>query len=148
MLCNVYLPYVHRKIKEWLVTKNALRFNLRGCNFSKFPGGMLQTPLAWHSWCFTCLCAPHTMTVYNLAIPTSTMMTHLAVPPSLSEVWIRPCMYSLPGMILFYLAATFLHQRCFWMRCVCMCVCNIFTPLIKVKSQCIRKCDITIALEC
>ena len=25
-------------------------------------------------------------------------------------------MYSLPGMILLYLAAPFLHQRCFWMR--------------------------------
>ena len=25
-------------------------------------------------------------------------------------------MYSLPSMILLYLAAPFLHQRCFWMR--------------------------------
>ena len=25
-------------------------------------------------------------------------------------------MYSLPGMILLYLAMPFLHQRCFWMR--------------------------------
>ena len=25
-------------------------------------------------------------------------------------------MYSLPGMILLYLAALFLYQRCFWMR--------------------------------
>ena len=25
-------------------------------------------------------------------------------------------MYSLPGIILLYLAAPFLHRRCFWMR--------------------------------
>ena len=25
-------------------------------------------------------------------------------------------MYSLPGMILLYLATPFLHQRCFWLR--------------------------------
>ena len=49
-----------------------------GVIFQNFLGACPQTPLALA--CFACLCAVHTMTVYILAIPTSTMMTHLAVP--------------------------------------------------------------------
>ena len=31
-------------------------------------------------------------------------------------------MHSLPGMILLYLPLSFLHQRCFWMRYIYVCV--------------------------
>ena len=55
--------------------KNALRFNLRECNFSKFLGGRPLRPpsIGMH--------ASHTMTVHIPATPTSTKMTHLAVHP-------------------------------------------------------------------
>ena len=49
-----------------------------GVIFQNFLGGMPPDPLALA--CFACLCAMHTITVYILAIPTLTMMTHLAVP--------------------------------------------------------------------
>ena len=43
-----------------------------------FLGSMLPEPLILA--CFACPCALHTMTLHIPATPTSTMMTHLAVP--------------------------------------------------------------------
>ena len=69
-----------------IIANNALRFNLRGYNFSKFPGGMPLDPLVLA--CFACLCALPTMTIHIPATHINSDDTSGCAP--FSKVWIRP----------------------------------------------------------
>ena len=83
---EVLCTCVYSASKGNKLLRNTHRFNLRQCNFSKFPGVHApRLPVLACFVSFACLCASHTMRVHIQASPTSTMITGLTVPPCLSK---------------------------------------------------------------